>query len=51
VRDRHLSWRQRERLSHFVEGRPRLFNAFIRSVEGFAGAALVALALHEVFVR
>jgi nickel/cobalt exporter len=41
----------RERLLHFVQGRPRLFNAIIHSIEGFAGAALVTLALHEIFLR
>ncbi|NGO55070.1 sulfite exporter TauE/SafE family protein [Allomesorhizobium camelthorni] len=46
-----LSILLRERLLHFVEGRPRLSNVMIRSVEGFAGAALIALALHEAFVR
>jgi ABC-type nickel/cobalt efflux system permease component RcnA len=46
-----LSILLRERLLNFVKGRPRLFNAIVRSVEGLAGAALIALALHEVFVR
>jgi len=41
----------RERLVHFVEGRPHLFNAITRSIEGIAGAALVALAVHEIFLR
>jgi nickel/cobalt exporter len=41
----------RERLLHFVQGRPRLFNAIVHSIEGFAGAALVTLALHEIFLR
>ena len=41
----------RERLVHFVEGRPYLFNAITRSIEGIAGAALVALAIHEILLR
>jgi len=46
-----LSILLRERLIHFVEGRPHLFNAITRSIEGIAGAALVALAVHEIFLR
>ena len=46
-----LSILLRERLVHFVEGRPRLFEAITRSIEGLAGAALVALAVHEIFLR
>ena len=41
----------RNRLVRFVEGRPRLFSAFTRAIEGVAGAALIALALHEIFLR
>ena len=41
----------REQLVRFVEGRPRLFNVITRSIEGVAGAALIALALHEIFLR
>ena len=39
----------RDRLVRFVEGRPRLFEAITRSIEGLAGAALIALAIHEIF--
>jgi nickel/cobalt transporter (NicO) family protein len=39
-----LSILLRERLVHFVEGRPLLFEAITRSIEGLAGAALLALA-------
>jgi nickel/cobalt exporter len=46
-----LSILLRERLVHFVEGRPRLFEAITRSIEGLAGAALIALAIHEILVR
>jgi ABC-type nickel/cobalt efflux system permease component RcnA len=46
-----LSILLRERLVHFVEGWPRLFYAITRSIEGLAGAALIALALHEIFLR
>ena len=46
-----LSILLRERLVRFVEGRPRLFEAITRSIEGVAGAALVALAIHEIFLR
>ena len=46
-----LSILLRERLVHFVEGRPRLFEAITRSIEGVAGAALIALAMHEIFLR
>jgi hypothetical protein len=35
----------------FVEGRPHLFNAITRSIEGLAGAVLIALAIHEIFLR
>jgi len=41
----------RERLVRFVEGRPRLFEGITRAIEGVAGAALVALAIHEIFLR
>jgi nickel/cobalt exporter len=41
----------RERLVRFVEGWPRLFEAITRSIEGLAGAALVALAIHEIIFR
>ena len=41
----------RDQLVRFVEGRPRLFNVVTRAIEGMAGAALVALALHEIFLR
>jgi nickel/cobalt exporter len=46
-----LSIMLRERLVRFVEGRPRLFEAITRSIEGVAGAALVALAIHQIFLR
>ena len=46
-----LSILLRERLVRFVEGRPRLFETITRSIEGVAGAALIGLALHEVFLR
>ena len=46
-----LSILLRERLVQFVEGKPRLFEAITRSIEGLAGAALIALALHEIFLR
>jgi nickel/cobalt transporter (NicO) family protein len=46
-----LSILLRERLVHSVEGRPRLFEAITRSIEGLAGTALIALALHEIFLR
>jgi len=46
-----LSILLRERLVRFVEGRPRLFEAITRSIEGLAGAALIALALYEIFLR
>lgn len=46
-----LSIMLRERLVHLVESRPRLFYAITPSIEGFAGAALIALALHEIFLR
>jgi nickel/cobalt exporter len=46
-----LSILLRERLVHFVEGRPRLFEAITRSIEGMAGAALVALAAYEIFLN
>jgi nickel/cobalt transporter (NicO) family protein len=46
-----LSILLRERLVWFVEGRPRLFEAITRSIEGLAGAALIALALHEIVLR
>jgi ABC-type nickel/cobalt efflux system permease component RcnA len=41
----------RDRLVRFVEGRPRLFSAITRGIEGLAGVALIALALHEIFLR
>jgi nickel/cobalt transporter (NicO) family protein len=41
----------RERLVRFVEGRPRLFDIITRAIEGVAGAALITLALHEIFLR
>jgi ABC-type nickel/cobalt efflux system permease component RcnA len=41
----------RGRLVHFVEGRPLLFDLMTRSIEGLAGLALVALAVHEIFLR
>lgn len=41
----------REQLIRFVEGRPRLFDAITRTIEGVAGAALIALAVHEIFLR
>lgn len=46
-----LSILLRESLMHFVESRPRLFDAITRTIEGFAGAALVALAIHEILLR
>ena len=46
-----LSILLRERLVRFVEGRPLLFEAITRSIEGLAGAALIALAIHEIFLR
>jgi nickel/cobalt exporter len=46
-----LSILLRERLVRFVEGRPRLFEAITRSIEGLAGAALIALAIHEILLR
>jgi nickel/cobalt exporter len=46
-----LSILLRESLMHFVESRPRLFDAITRTIEGFAGAALVALAAHEILLR
>lgn len=46
-----LSILLRERLVQFVEGRPHLFDAITRSIEGLAGVALIALALHEIFLR
>ena len=46
-----LSILLRERLVQFVEGKPRLFEAITRSIEGLAGTALIALALHEIFLR
>ena len=46
-----LSILLRERLVQLVEGKPRLFEAITRSIEGLAGAALIALALHEIFLR
>jgi nickel/cobalt exporter len=41
----------RDRLMRFVEGRPRLFEAITRGIEGTAGVALVAIAVHEIFLR
>ncbi|MER9210478.1 ABC transporter permease [Mesorhizobium sp. M0189] len=46
-----LSILLRERLVWFVEGRSRLFEAITRSIEGLAGAALIALAIHEILLR
>ena len=46
-----LSILLRERLVRFVEGRLRPFEAITRSIEGLAGAALIALAIHEIFLR
>ncbi|RUW89869.1 sulfite exporter TauE/SafE family protein [Mesorhizobium sp. M7A.F.Ca.US.010.02.1.1] len=46
-----LSILLRESLMHFVESRPRLFDAITRAIEGIAGAALVALAVHEILLR
>jgi nickel/cobalt exporter len=46
-----LSILLRDRLVRFVEDRPRLFSAITRGIEGAAGAALIALALHEIFLR
>lgn len=46
-----LSILLRESLMHFVESRPRLFDAITRTIEGLAGAALVALAVHEILLR
>jgi nickel/cobalt exporter len=46
-----LSILLRGRLMHLFEGRPRLFEAITRSIEGLAGAALVALAIHEIVLR
>ncbi|MFI0845568.1 sulfite exporter TauE/SafE family protein [Mesorhizobium sp. IMUNJ 23232] len=46
-----LSILLRERLVHLVESRPRLFYAITPSIEGFAGAALIVLALNEIFLR
>lgn len=46
-----LSILLRESLMHFVDSRPRLFDAITRTIEGFAGAALVALAVHEILLR
>ncbi|MER8499348.1 ABC transporter permease [Mesorhizobium sp. M1142] len=46
-----LSILLRERLVWFVEGRSRLLEAITRSIEGLAGAALIALAIHEILLR
>lgn len=46
-----LSILLRECLVSFVEGRSRLFEAITRSIEGLAGAALIALAIHEILLR
>ncbi|PZV34377.1 sulfite exporter TauE/SafE family protein [Mesorhizobium kowhaii] len=46
-----LSILLRERLVWFVEGRSLLFEAITRSIEGLAGAALIALAIHEILLR
>ena len=46
-----LSILLRERLVRFVEGRPRLFETITRSIEGLAGAALIGLAVHEIFLN
>ncbi|RUX28845.1 ABC transporter permease [Mesorhizobium sp. M7A.F.Ca.US.011.01.1.1] len=46
-----LSILLRESLMRFVESRPRLFDAITRAIEGIAGAALVALAVHEILLR
>ena len=45
-----LSIVMRERLVRLVEGRPRLLDAVTRTIEGVAGAALIALALHEILL-
>jgi ABC-type nickel/cobalt efflux system permease component RcnA len=42
-----LSILLREQLVWIVEGRPHLFSAITHAIEGVAGAALIALALHE----
>ncbi|MER9592369.1 hypothetical protein NKI94_26740 [Mesorhizobium australicum] len=41
----------RERLVWFVEGRSRLFEAITSSIEGLAGAALIALVIYEILLR
>jgi len=41
----------RDQLVRFVKGHPRLFGAITRAIEGLAGAALIALAIHEIFLR
>jgi nickel/cobalt transporter (NicO) family protein len=41
----------RDSVVRVVEGRPRLFDGITRSIEGLAGAALIALAVHEIFLR
>jgi ABC-type nickel/cobalt efflux system permease component RcnA len=46
-----LSITLRDRLVRLVEARPRLFDIVTRGIEGAAGAALVALALHEILLR
>ncbi|MER9190668.1 ATP-binding cassette domain-containing protein [Mesorhizobium australicum] len=46
-----LSILLRENLMHFVESRPRVFDAITRTIEGLAGAALVVLAVHEILLR
>lgn len=38
-------------LSMFKEGRPHLFDVVTRSIQGLAGAALIALAIYEVFMH
>jgi len=46
-----LSILLRERLVCFADGRPHPFGAITRSIEDLAGAALTALALHEILLR
>jgi nickel/cobalt exporter len=46
-----LSLVLREQFVRLIEGRPRLFEAVTRSIEGVAGLALVVVALHEIFWR
>ncbi|WP_435053078.1 hypothetical protein [Mesorhizobium australicum] len=46
-----LSILLRENLMHFVESRPRVFDAITARIEGLAGAALVVLAVPEILLR